>query len=185
MNDARIIELYWQRNEQAITESDKQYGRFCRRIAMNILNSSEDSEECVNDTWHRAWENMPPQKPDSLSAFFGRITRNLSLSRFRANHAKKRYGGITILLSELEDCIPSRGTIEQETEDWQLAEIISDWLTLLPKDDRVLFMRRYWFGDTVKNLAKECGANQNQMAQRMFRLRSSLKDRLEQEGILI
>ena len=142
MNDAQIIELYWQRDEQAITESDSQYGRFCRRIAMNILNSSEDTEECVNDTWHRAWENIPPQKPNSLSAFFGRITRNLSLSRFRSNHAKKRYDGITILLSELEDCIPSKGSIEQKIEDKQLAEIISDWLALLPKDDRVLFMRR-------------------------------------------
>ena len=185
MKDAQIIDLYWQRNEQAINASNDQYGSFCKRVAMNILNNNEDSEECVNDTWHKAWDNIPPQKPNSLAAFFGRITRNLSLSRFRANRAKKRYDGITMLLSELEDCIPAKCSIEQEIEGKQLAEIISDWLALLPKDDRVLFMRRYWFGDALKELAKESGTNQNQLAQRMFRLRSSLKDTLEKEGILV
>jgi len=183
MNDAQIIELYWQRSEQAISASDNQYGRFCRRIAMNILNNAEDSEECVNDTWHRAWDNMPPQKPNILSAFFGRITRNLSLSRFRLNHAQKRYDGMTLLLSELEDCIPSKGSIEQETEERYLAEVISDWLASIPRDDRILFVRRYWFGDMLKDLAKECGTNQNQMAQRVYRLRNALKSKLEQEGI--
>ena len=152
---------------------------------MNILSNIEDSEECVNDTWHRAWDNMPPQKPISLSAFFGRITRNLSLSRFRLNHAQKRYDGITLLLSELEDCIPDKSSTELIIEDNQLADVISRWLSSLSKDDRVLFVRRYWFGDALNALAKECGTNQNQLAQRMYRLRSALKSTLKKEGISI
>ena len=185
MLDAEIVNLYWDRNELAIEMSDKHYGHFCRKIAMNILSSHEDSEECVNDTWYQTWETVPPQRPNSLAAYFGRITRNLSISRFRANRAKKRYDGITLLLSELEDCVPSHTTVEQDIEEKHLAEIISEWMAVLPADDRVLFMRRYWFGDEVKALAKECGVTQNQMAQRMLRLRKSLKAKLEQEEILL
>lgn len=183
MRDIQIIELYWSRDERAIAESDAHYGAYCRRLAMNILGSHEDAEECVNDTWLRTWENIPPQRPSSLAAFFGRIVRNLSISRFRANRAKKRFDGITLLLSELDDCIPSRESTVQALEDRLLAEILDRWLAGLPKDDRVLFIRRYWFGEAVNTLAKESGLTQNQMAQRMLRLRKSLKSTLEQEGI--
>lgn len=183
MQDLQIIELYWSRDERAISESDVHYGAYCRRIALNILSSYEDAEECVSDTWHRTWENIPPERPNSLAAFFGRIVRNLSISRFRANRAQKRFDGITVLLSELEDCIPSHNSTAQEAEAGLLTEIINNWLTSLPTDDRVIFVRRYWYGDASGALAEECGLTPNQMAQRMLRLRKSLKSTLEQEGI--
>ena len=183
MTDGQIVDLYWDRDESAITHSDIKYGSYCRKIAFNILSNNEDADECVNDTWLRTWENVPPQKPDSLSAFFGRIIRNLSISRYRANRAKKRYDGITILLSELEDCVPAGNLTELKAESNLLTEMIEKWLARISKDDRVLFLRRYWFGDAVKALAKECGMTENQMAQRMLRLRKDLKSVLEQEGI--
>ena len=182
MLDFKIIELYWDRDESAITESERQYGAYCRRIAMNILSCLEDAEECVSDTWYRSWENIPPQRPNSLAAFFGKIVRNLSISRYRASRAQKRFGGITVLLSELDDCVPAHSSTEQDMEGNLLTEVIDNWLTRLSEDDRVLFVRRYWFGDAVNTLAKECGSTQNQMAQRMLRLRKSLKSALEQEG---
>lgn len=181
MTDDEIIDLYWQRNEIAIKRSAECFGRFCHKIAMNILSNLQDAEECVNDTWYRAWQSIPPQRPRSLVAYFGRITRNISISKFRADHAKKRYDGITILLSELDDCIPDKSSFEKEREDRQMAEILSRWLAELPVDDRILFVKRYWMGDPVKTLAKEGGVTQNQMAQRMFRLRKDLKNRLEAE----
>jgi len=185
MTDTQIIDLYWSRDESAIMQSDVKYGAYCRKIAMNILSNFEDTEECVNDTWLNSWESIPPQKPESLSAYFGRIIRNLSISRFRTNRAKKRYDGITILLSELDDCVPSNNQTEKVIEGKILTEIIERWLTQLSKDDRVLFMRRYWFGDTIKTLANECGQTENHMAQKMFRLRNNLKLVLEQEGIIV
>jgi len=183
MQDAQIIDLYWNRDERAIVESDRHYGAYCRKIAMNILNSHEDAEECVNDTWHNTWNNIPPQKPNSLAAFFGRIIRNLSISRFRANRAQKRFDGITILLSELDECVPARESVMQEIEGKMLSETIDGWLAQLPKDDRILFVRRYWFGEAVNALAEEYGCSQNQMAQRMMRLRKALKSTLDQGGI--
>ena len=185
MQDERIIALYFERDESAIKMSDDHYGHYCRRISMNILSNREDSEECVNDTWYQAWQSIPPQKPHSLAAFFGRITRNLAISKYRANHAKKRFDGITILLSELDDCVPVQSNIEQDMDEKRLSEIIGIWLEELPSDDRILFVRRYWFGDTAKLLAKECGLSQNQMSWRMYKLRDQLKRKLEKEGILI
>jgi len=182
MQDAQIVELYWNRDERAISESDVHYGAYCRRIATNILTNREDAEEAVNDTWYRTWENVPPQRPASLSSFFGRIVRNLSISRYRANRAQKRHSGITALLSELDDCVASNVSTTQAFEGKLLAETIDRWLTSLPADDRILFLRRYWFGDAVNALAKECGITHNQMAQRMLRLRKALKSVLEQEG---
>jgi len=183
MLDAAIIELFWNRDERAITESERHYGVYCRRIAVNILSSREDAEECVNDTWYRSWDNIPPQKPFSLAAFFGRIVRNLSISRYRANHAKKRYDGIMILLSELDDCVPARESVPEAVDNKLLTEAIDNWLMRLSKDDRALFVRRYWYGEALNILAEECRCTQNQMAQRMLRLRKGLKAALEQEGI--
>lgn len=185
MEDELIIELYFTRDELAITETDHKYGAFCHRIAMNILSVREDAEECVNDTYHAAWHKLPPELPNSLRAFLGRITRNLSISRFRKNRAQKRYDGLEVMLSELGDCVPSSDTVEQAIETEQLSELISDWLVSLPADDCALFVRRYWHGDAVQALAKECGITQNQMAQRMLRLRKSLKADLEAEGVAL
>lgn len=182
MEDPAIIELYWARDEDAITQTDRKYGPLCRSLAYNILSDREDSEECVNDTWHRAWDTMPPQRPDSLRAYLGRIVRNLSISRLRRRTARKRGSGLELMLSELSDCVPDPHSPEQETDARELAAIISRWLRTREQEERVLFVRRYWYGEAVSDLARQWGATPNQMAKRMFKLRQSLKQTLEQEG---
>lgn len=183
MEDLAIVELYHRREEQAITESDKKYGALCRSIALRLLVYREDAEECVNDTWHAAWNRMPPERPQALGAFLGRITRNLSISRWRREHAKKRYDGIEVLLSELEDCVPSPGTVEEDLDRRQLALTISAWLDSLAHEDQRLFIRRYWYGDSVKELAAQRGERANALSQRLLRLRKSLRTFLESEGV--
>lgn len=185
MEDAGIIELYHARDERAITESDRKYGAFCRAVALNLLSVREDAEECVNDTWHAAWNRMPPALPQSLKAFLGRITRNLSISRFRAGHAQKRYDGMELLLSELDDCVPDAHGVEEAVEGQILSDLISCWLDRLSTDDRTLFLRRYWYGESVKELARLWSCTPNKMAQRMLVLRRDLKDYLEKEGIAL
>lgn len=185
MDDYKIIELYYAREEQAITETDTKYGPFCRTIALNILSVREDAEECVNDTWHAAWTRMPPDLPKSLKAFLGRITRNLSISRFRMNRAKKRYDGMEVLLSELDDCVPDVRGVEETVDEHRLSALISDWLDSLNVEDCTLFVRRYWYGDSVKSMADKWNCTPNKMAQRMLRLRRELKTFLEKEGVAL
>lgn len=185
MDDSQIIDLYHRRDEQAIAESERKYGGVCRRIAQNILSIKEDAEECVNDTWYAAWKKMPPDQPQYLGAFLGRITRNLSISRWRAAHARKRYRGMEILLSELDDCIPAYDDVEKAVSRGELAKLISGWLDSLAKEDCAVFVRRYWYGDAVNALAAEMKCTPGQMAQRMLRLRKKLKAYLEQEGVSI
>ena len=170
MDDKQIIELYFERNEQAIKETQDKYGAFCHRIAMNILGIHEDAEECVNDTYYSVWKQIPPTVPEVFKVYLGRITRNLSISRFRAMRAKKRYSSMEIMLSELNDCVPSSSNVEQTIEVMQLSDYISEWLDSLPEEDCALFVRRYWFGDEVQELAKKCGITAAKMAQRMLRL---------------
>ena len=183
MDDLAIVELYHQREEQAIAESEKKYGALCRSIALRLLGLREDAEECVNDTWHTAWNRIPPDRPQALGAFLGRITRNLSISRWRRDHAQKRYSGIEVLLSELEDCIPASGTVEEVFDQQQLSQSISVWLDSLTEEDRRLFIRRYWYGDPVKELAAERGERANGISQRLLRLRRTLRTFLESEGV--
>lgn len=185
MEDRQIIELYFQRNETAITETANKYGAFCHKIAMNILSIREDAEECVNDTYHSVWNQIPPTNPNSFRAFLGRITRNLSISRFRTLHAQKRYAGMELMLSELEECIPAPNTIERTIESKELTGYINKWLTTLPEQDAMLFLRRYWYGDSVKDLAKKTNLTAAKMAQTMLRLRKSLKAYLEQKGVTL
>ncbi len=185
MEDKQIIALYLDRNEEAIKETKAKYGAYCYRIAKNVLDSHEDAEECVSDTYLSAWNRIPPTVPEVLKIFLGRITRNLAISRFRAMRAKKRYHGMDVLLSELNDCVPVSGTVEQEVEARQLSEYISDWLESLSSEDSALFVRRYWFGDSVQGLAETCGISAAKMAQRMLRLRKSLKAFLEEKGVAL
>jgi RNA polymerase sigma-70 factor (ECF subfamily) len=183
MEDSKIVELYLKRDEAAISESSGKYGRFLTFLSKNILTLKEDAEECVNDTYLTAWNKIPPIIPESLKAFLGRIVRDLSISKYRANHAAKRYSGMDLLLSELEECLPSNDTVDREIERTELARVINNWLLTLSPDTRSLFVRRYWYGDSVKLLAFENGCSQNTMAQRMFNLRKALKETLEKEDI--
>ena len=182
MEDTQIIELYWNRNQLAIKEGSEKYGRMLKGISLSILSNHEDTEECVSDTYMKAWDTIPPQRPNSLSAYLGRITRNLSINRWHERRAKKR-GGDSLLLSELSDCIPSSACVEAEIELGELTEIISKWLCSLSRDERVLFLRRYWFGESLNTLADECLTTPNKLAGRMYRLRERLKLALEREGI--
>lgn len=186
MDDNKIIDLYWARSQQAIEESDRKYGAYCRAIARNILPRWEDAEECVNDTWLRAWNAMPPQRPAALQAFFGKLTRNLSLDRWRRDHAAKRGGHQTELaLEELEDCLAARERVEEALDAENTAQSISDFLRTLPTTDRHLFIRRYWYLDDLKVLAKGFGMSQSQVKSRLHRIRLRLKAHLEKEGVAL
>lgn len=175
MEDEGIIRLYFDRDEDAIGQTARKYGGFCRKVAQNILTLQEDAEECVNDTWLAAWEKIPPERPRSLRAFLGRIVRNLSISRFRENRAQKRYGGLEVMLSELDDCLPDSQTVEQALDRAALGQLISGWLRTLSGKDQFVFIRRYWYGDGVNALASELGWTPSQVSQRLFRMRKNLK----------
>ena len=183
MEDSAIVALYWQREERAIAETYQKYGRFCHQIARNILTIREDAEECVSDTWVKAWNTMPPQRPNSLKAFLGCIVRNLAISRYRSSRAQKRYGGMEILLSELDDCVPTADEVANAVDAAELSQAISDWLRTLPLVERTWFIRRYWNGEPVKNLALEQGMASRAMTKRLARLRAGLRAHLEKEGI--
>ena len=185
MEDPAIIQLYWDRNEAAITASDRKYGPVCRSLSYQILENREDAEECVNDTWHKAWLTMPPQRPSSLRAYLTRITRNLSIDRWRAGRAKKRDSNMEVLLRELEQCVPAPISTEAVVESREITRCLEQWLLSLAREDRVLFLRRYWYGISVNDLAKELGIPSNQTAQRLFRLRNRLRRALELEGVIL
>jgi RNA polymerase sigma-70 factor (ECF subfamily) len=187
--DKEIIGLYAQRCESAIGETAKRYGAFCFGIAMNILQNKEDAEECVNDAYLAVWNKLTgesPEQPRKFSAFLGRIVRNLSLNRYEARTALKRGGSNTdLLLSELELCLPSPRTVEEETETGEIARTLDEFWATLRKEDRVFFMRRYFYSDTVVQIAKRFGAGESKVKMSLHRTRKKLKTYLEERGIQI
>lgn len=185
MEDHAIISLYWNRDEEAIAATDRTYGKLCRGLSYNIVNNWEDAEECTNDTWRRAWDTMPPQRPSSLRAYLCRIVRNLSIDRWRRKNSQKRGEGLELLLEELDGCLPSTPSAEQEVEGILLKEVLEKWLDSLPKADRTLFLRRYWYGNRVDALAGWRGCTPNQVSQELLKLRRALRKKLEQEGVRI
>lgn len=182
MEDKEIIKLYLERDESAIAKTDLKYGRLCRSIAQNILSTEADAEECVNDTYLQAWNAIPPQQPENLGAWLGRVVRNTALNLWKKNHRQKRYAGITLLLRELEDCLPSPAGVENTLAEKELTAAINRWLGGLGKQDRILFVRRYWYGESIKDLAASCGFTPKKLAKHMYTLRQSLKKFLEKEG---
>ncbi len=186
MEDERIIALFWRRDEGAISQASRKYGAYCRSIAMHILGDSESCEECVNDTWLRAWNAIPPARPAVLRAFLGRITRNLSLSMLRGRTRAKRGGGQALLaLDELEDCVPDLQTPEKVLEDREIAQSINRWLGGLPAEQRAAFIRRYWYFDDLAALALRMGWSPGKTNSCLRRLRVSLRQHLESEGIAL
>ena len=183
MEDGAIIELFWQRSERAIEETRSKYGAYCYNIAVNLLRSREDAEETVSDTYHAAWNAMPPQRPASLRAWLGKVVRNLSRKRWDREHRQKRDAGLTALLSELGDCLPAPDTAERAMEAKELSAAIDRWLGTLERTDRILFVRRYWYGVPLQDLARERRLPPARLAQKMLRLRQSLRKALEKEGI--
>lgn len=186
MNDLQIVDLYWQRSESAISETSQKYGRLCHTIAYNILFSEEDSEECVNDTWLKAWFAMPPQKPDKLSSFLGRITRNLSLDRLRSKFALKRAGSeATLALDELSECVPSGTKIEETIEERELGSVLNRFLEGMEPQTRSIVIRRYWYLSPVKEIAEAYGCSESSVNVTLHRARAKLRSFLEKEGIAL
>ena len=183
MEDGQIIDLYWNRDQRAIPETDGKYGRTLHGIAWNLLRSREDAEECVNDTYLRAWEAIPPARPGALRAWLGRITRNLSLDRWKRRGAEKRGGGAEALLGELEDCLP--GTAGRSVEDLELAELLNAFLRGLSREGRAMFLRRYWYGQSVAEIAGAFGCGEGKVKSALFRSRRALREYLEKEGIAV
>ena len=181
MEDSQIIDLYWARLEQAIQETDTKYGGYCRAIAHNILKSMEDSEECVSDTWLRAWNAMPPQRPSVLSAFLGRITRNLSLDRYKAARAEKRGGSS----DELSECVPAGGSVEQTMDERELGQAIDRFLRTIPEKQCSLFLRRYWYAESISQIAERYSLKENTVKSILFRTREQLRKFLQKEGVAV
>ena len=183
MDDNGIIQLYWDRNDQAINATSKKYGHYCKAIAKNILNSEEDAEECVNDTYLNAWNSMPTHWPEHLATFLGKITRNLSFNKYKRDHAEKRGGGeITLVLDELADCVSDIDTVEQTIDRQELSKAINSFVQNLPTEKRNIFVRRYWYADSVSDIASNYGMLQGTVSKTLERTRKRLKAYLAERG---
>ena len=184
MKDNEIIELYWNRNEAAITATADTYGNYCYSIAYNILYNNEDAEECVNDTWMNAWKSIPPNRPNRLSTYLGRITRNLSLNRYKLLTTQKRgKGQVALALAELEECVPSQTDMEQVTDEMVLVSVIETFLRAQPRTERNIFVGRYWYLYSIRDLATVYRMSESRVASLLYRMRMKLKLHLEKEGI--
>lgn len=183
MEDSQIIELYWNRDQRAIRETDGKYGKLLHSIAWNLLHSREDSEECVNDTYLRAWGAIPPTRPSALRTWLGSIVRNLSLDRWKQRQAGKRGGGLEVLMEELEDCVPAVRGPEDALEDQALAQVLSAFLAALPREGRIMFLRRYWYGESLADIAAGLDCGEGKVKSALFRTRKALRAYLEKEGI--
>lgn len=183
MEDSKIIELFYQRSERAIIELSQKYGTVCTRIAKNILNNALDAEECVNDAYLGAWNTIPPQKPNPLKTYICRIVRNLSIKRYHSNTSMKRNSFYDAALDELENCIPSGKTVESELSAKELAQVIDDFLDTLDKENRVIFVRRYWYSDSISDIAERFCISNNNVSVRLSRTREKLKKYLRKEGV--
>ena len=181
--DTEIIELYWQRDEDAIRETDRKYHNYCFRTAYAISENDADAEECVNDTWLKAWLAMPPQRPQVLRLFLARITRNLAIDQWRRNGQKHdgRYG---LILDELAECIPDKKDVQKEFEENELTRIIAAFLTRQNPMAKEFFIRRYFYHETAEDIAKQTGHTAANVRQTLSRTRKKLKTELEKEGYL-
>ena len=184
MEDRAIIDLFFERSEQAVAELEQKYGAAVRKTAGNLLRDRQDAEECANDTYLRVWNSIPPQRPDFLGSFVCRITRNLAVSMLRAKTAAKRNRELDLVLDELEACIPSPVNVEADYELKELTEEINCFLSRLSYFDRFLFVRRYWYADSVGDIAAEMQIPENRVSVRLFRLREKLRKTLQKEGLL-
>ena len=184
MNDAEILALYWQRNENAIKETDTVYGRRLHVLSERIVNSHEDAQECVSDTYMKAWETIPPQRPNYLFAYLARICRNLSLDRLEWWSASKRSATVVSLTQEMELCIPDN-SFERKLEGEELGRVLSRFLGSLSQENRMIFMRRYWYCDSVQEIAGRFNISQSKVKTQLHRTRNKLKQFLEKEGICV
>lgn len=188
LQDEQIIDLYFDRDERALTETSDKYGNYCRTIARNILNDEETVKECFNDTLFHSWNSMPPHRPGCLRVFVGKITRNLSLKRVRSLHTLKRGGGEAVIaLDELEECVPdiTASSVEQFEENMVIRETLKALLTELPVQNRRIFVRRYWYCSSIEEIAKAMDLSEGTVRTILSRARGKLKTALEQAGVTV
>lgn len=186
MDDEAIIALYFQRSEEAIAQTDTKYGNYCFSIAHNILTSREDAREAVNDTWLGAWNAIPPHRPNSLSAFLGKITRRISINRYLSARTAKRGGGeMSLALEELSECLPSPMDVEKELEAAELNRMLYAFVRALPETERRVFVLRYWYLESIDNITKRFGFSQSKVKSMLFRTRNKLRKELNKEGVMV
>jgi len=183
MDDNKIIELFFERSEQAVAEISSKYGKLCKAVSYNILRNREDAEECVNDAYFTVWNKIPPERPNSLAAFICMIVRNISFNKFKYNKAQKR--GYAVCLDELEECVSGADDPEENFEGKQLAEYINEFLDTLDDKNHAVFVRRYWFGDDFSGIGKLIGASKDAVKVRLTRLRKRLRDFLSAKGVTL
>lgn len=185
MDDKQIVDLYFARNEQAIRETAKKYGKYCFSIARNILQNNSDAEETVNDTYMGAWNSIPPHRPALLSTYLGKITRRLALKRWTANRTQKRGGGeIALALEELAGCIPSDFDVESRIKTAELTQILNVFVRNLPKPEGQVFLCRYWYLDSIEAIARRFDFSQSKVKSMLSRTRKKLYTHLQKEGYL-
>lgn len=184
MTDEQIIDLYWERNEQAIACTDYVYGQKLQALAYRILSKLEDAEESVNDTYLKAWQVIPPQRPNYLYAFLARICRHLAFGRLDWENAEKRRAEVVALSDEMQLCIPDRGW-ERKLEGEELGHLLNEFLAITPKESRMIFLRRYWYAETIAEIAQYYGISQSKVKTSLHRTRGKLKTFLEKEGITV
>lgn len=183
MEDEKIITLYWERDENAIRETENKYGKYCYAIAYNILYSREDSDECVNDTWNSAWNAIPPEKPTRLQCFLARITRNIAIDRYRYDRAQKRGAEVESAIDEYWECIPNEDApIDDE---FVMKQAINGFLSTLDTRTRVIFMRRYWYSMSVRDIADSMRLSEAHVSVILHRTRNKFKEHLTKEGIFV
>ena len=183
MDDAKIVQLYWDRDPSAVDQTAMKYGNYCHAIAKNILGNYDDADECVNDTYMAAWRSMPPHRPSVLSTFLGKITRNLSFNRYKQIRAEKRGGGeLPVVLDELAECVSGEDNLEQTMEYNELVETINLFLASLSSEQRIMFVRRYWYTDSIAEIAKQFGMRENTVTKNLQRSRARLRQYLWERG---
>ncbi|MBR5229054.1 MAG: sigma-70 family RNA polymerase sigma factor [Firmicutes bacterium] len=186
MDDNKIIKLYWERNTSAINITERKYGGYCKSIAYNILKNNEDTEECVNDTYLKAWNSMPENWPHRLEVYLGTITRNLSFNKYRQKYSDKRgNGNLPLVLDELAECVSGNDSPEKSLEEKELILFINDFLASLPAKKRNLFVRRYWYADSISDIAKDYNMSAGSVTSNLKRIREKLKSYLLKRGIHI
>lgn len=185
MDDSQIIELFFGRSEQAISELSRKYGRICKKLSENILSNESDAEECVNDAYLGIWNRIPPERPDRLLAYVCRVVRNLSIKKYHANTAGKRNSFYNIAMEELGECLSLPDTAASELNARELTARINTFLNTLDRKNRVMFVRRYWFSDSIAEIAAAFEMTEHSVSVRLYRTRKKMRNYLETEGIVI
>ena len=186
MEDVKIIDLYFQRSENAIKETDNKYGGYCKVIANNIVGNISDSEECVNDTYLKLWNSIPPSVPKVFKAYVGKIIRNFAISKYRKNNCDKRGSGdVSLVVEEIEEFLPAVDNVDTIIESNLVLKVVNKVLVALPEENRKMFVRRYWYADSISNIAKKFNATESKVKSVLFRIRNILKEELSKEDIYI